>query len=129
MEETMSAPKGRRRILAQVVLVIFLSFALVGSALSAVQSTTNLDELSARAVQLIRQQKMTEALPLLEQLAIAQPSEPGPQFYLGFALSALATNTSDSAARQAIRVRSRKAFLKAKELGSEEPVLDALIAS
>ncbi|HEX8136684.1 MAG TPA: tetratricopeptide repeat protein [Pyrinomonadaceae bacterium] len=77
--------------------------------------------------ELIKQQKYTEALPLLEKLVVAEPNNPETHFYLGFALIAQANVVKDDAARRALRIRARNAFIKSKELGNREPLVDALI--
>jgi tetratricopeptide (TPR) repeat protein len=77
---------------------------------------------------LVEEVRYTEALPLLEKLVVAEPGNAQNHFYLGFALMAQATNTNDAAQRKALRVRARAAFVKAKELGIGEPVVDALIS-
>jgi tetratricopeptide (TPR) repeat protein len=91
------------------------------------QSGESIQDLKQRAAELTKQQKYTEALPILQKLAIAEPNDPETHFYLGFALIAQANVTKDDAARKALRVRARNAFIKAKELGVQEPVIDALI--
>jgi tetratricopeptide (TPR) repeat protein len=82
-----------------------------------------------RANDLMEQNKYTEALPIFEKIAKLRPDDGKTQFFLGFALIAQAINTKDSAARKALRVRARNAFIKAKTLGFTEPRLDALIQS
>jgi tetratricopeptide (TPR) repeat protein len=77
----------------------------------------------------MRQQKYTEALPLLEKIAAVEPGDAQTQFYLGFALLGQAQNTKEAGARKALRVRARAAFVRAKELGVREPVVEALIQS
>lgn len=91
------------------------------------QGGEDVGALKQRAAELVRQTKYTEALPILEKLAAAEPGDAQTQFYLGFALLGQATNTKEPAARKALRVRARAAFVKAKELGVGEPVVDALI--
>ncbi|MGI9167716.1 MAG: tetratricopeptide repeat protein [Pyrinomonadaceae bacterium] len=93
------------------------------------QTGESLAEWKQKVADLAKQQKYTEALPILEKLAIADPSDARTHFYLGFALIAQATNTKDAGARKALRVRARNAFIKSKELGIQEPVVDALIQS
>jgi tetratricopeptide (TPR) repeat protein len=93
------------------------------------QAGENLQELKQKAGALIKDQKYTEALPILEKIAAVEPDNADTQFYLGFALIAQANNTKDAAARKALRVRARNAYLKSKELGNTQPVLDALIQS
>lgn len=93
------------------------------------QTGESVAEWKQKAADLTKQQKYTEALPILEKLAIAEPSDAQTHFYLGFALIAQATTTKDAAARRVLRVRARNAFIKSKELGIKEPVVDALIQS
>jgi tetratricopeptide (TPR) repeat protein len=50
-------------------------------------------------------------------------------FYLGFALIAQANTIRDDVQAKALRVRARAAFVKSKELGVQEPLVDALIIS
>lgn len=50
-------------------------------------------------------------------------------FQLGFALVAQANTTIETADKQALRVRARNAFIRAKELGVGEPIVEALIQS
>lgn len=103
-----------------------LSIFCVTKALHA-QTGESIVELKQKVEALIKQQKYTEALPVLERLVVAEPDNAQTHFYLGFALLAQANNTKDSATRQALRVRARNAFIKSKELGNEEPLVDALI--
>jgi Flp pilus assembly protein TadD len=89
----------------------------------------SLQELKQKSAELTKQQKYTEALPILEKLAIAEPNNAETHFYLGFALIAQANITKDEAARKALRIRARNAFIKSKELGVQRPAIDALIQS
>ncbi|HEX7174779.1 MAG TPA: tetratricopeptide repeat protein [Pyrinomonadaceae bacterium] len=91
------------------------------------QSGESIQDLKQKAADLTKQQKYTEALPILQKLAIAEPNDPETHFYLGFALIAQANVTKDDAARKALRVRARNAFIRSKELGIQEPVIEALI--
>jgi tetratricopeptide (TPR) repeat protein len=93
------------------------------------QAGEGLQELKQKVSALMQQQKYTEALPLLEKIAAAEPDDAQTQFYLGFALIAQANNTKDAAARRALRVRARSAYVRSKELGNDEPLVDALIKS
>ena len=79
--------------------------------------------------ELLKEQKYVEALPILQELAIAEPENAETQFLLGFALIAKANTTKDLEARKALRVRSRRAFLRSKELGNTDPVIDGLVQS
>ena len=82
-----------------------------------------------KAAELIKQTRYTEALPILEKIATAEPDDAETQFYLGFALIGQANSTQDAATRTSLRVRARAAFIKSKQLGIKEPVVDALIQS
>jgi tetratricopeptide (TPR) repeat protein len=85
--------------------------------------------LRRQASGLLKENKYTEALPLLEKIAAAEPNDGETQFFLAFALLGQAHNTKDGATRKALRVRARQAFVKAKSLNYNEPKLDALILS
>jgi Tfp pilus assembly protein PilF len=111
-----------------VVLLLCFSSSWYCAATCA-QTSQNTAELKQRLSALIKETKYTEALPLLEQLVVAEPNNADMHFHLGFALIATAHNTNDDAARKALRVRARKAFIRAKELNISEPVVTALIES
>jgi len=93
------------------------------------QSGQSVEELKAKIAELAQQTKYLEALPLLEKLVAIEPDNARTQFYLGFALIAQANNTQDADKRIALSKRARAAFVRAKELKIEEPVVEALIAS
>ena len=107
-------------------VLLFLCLA-TGPALLHAQNGESLQQLKERAEHLIDEIKYTEALPLLEQIVATDPKDARMQFYLGFALQGQATQIKDDAARRALRVRARAAFVKAKELGIAEPIVDGLI--
>lgn len=113
----------RRALLALILLSVSLPAVARG------QGGEDVGALKRKAAELVGQQKYTEALPLLEKIAAAEPGDAQTQFYLGFALIAQAKNTKEPAARKALRVRARAAFIRAKELGVREPVVDAVIQS
>ncbi|HZS46569.1 MAG TPA: tetratricopeptide repeat protein [Blastocatellia bacterium] len=106
-----------------------LIFGMMMGAPTYAQTTESLDDQKAKAGDLIKQQRFTEALPMLEKLAAAEPDNSDTQFYLGFALLGQANTIKDKAERKALRVRSLAAFKKAKELGMNRPLLDGLIQS
>jgi tetratricopeptide (TPR) repeat protein len=111
------------------VAVCFALLLFCLSATARAQGTDDVQELKQKAAELMKQQRYTEALPTLEKIAAAEPDDAQTQFYLGFALIAQATNTPDAATRKALRVRARAAFVRSKQLGVREPVVDALIQS
>jgi tetratricopeptide (TPR) repeat protein len=108
-----------------VLLLTLSSFSFSGYA----QTETNLGELKQKVADLVKQTRYTEALPLLEKIVAAEPGNAEMVFHLGFALVARANATIETADKQALRVRARNAFIRAKELGVREPVVEALIQS
>lgn len=82
-----------------------------------------------KAFSLIQQQKFVEALPLLERLSIEKTDDAQVFFYLGFAFMGKANVVQVPTEKQALRVQARKAFVKAKELGFSDPLVDNLIQS
>src|SRR5215210_775618 len=90
------------------------------------QSDEELRAWKQKVSELTREQKYTEALPLLEKLAVAEPDNANTQFYLGFALLAQGNITKDAATRKALRVRARNVFIRARDLGVTEPVVHAM---
>ncbi len=93
------------------------------------QTNEGLADLKAQAAALVKQTRLTEALPLLEKIVAAEPQNARMVFNLGFALIAKSMALADGPDRRALRVRARDAFIKAKELKINEPVVEALIQS
>jgi tetratricopeptide (TPR) repeat protein len=91
------------------------------------QQDPDVIELKKQVNELVKNQRYTDALPLLERLVVAEPDDPQTHFYLGFALIGQANTTVDDAKRKSLRVRARNAFIKSKELGFKEPIVDAVI--
>jgi tetratricopeptide (TPR) repeat protein len=114
---------------ATLMLVITGLLLFAGNASASPQTADNLVEMKAKVQQLQKEQKFTEMLPLLEKLVVAEPKVSEHQFLLGFALIAQAHNTKEESTRRALHIRARNAFLKAKELGNDQPLVDALIQS
>jgi Tfp pilus assembly protein PilF len=110
-----------------LLILLFCLSAVLPRALGQAQSGMSLEESKQKAEELFKQQKYTEALPILEKLALAEPDNAQTQFYLGFALIGQANTIKDEGARKALRVRARKAFIRSKELGNDEPLVVALI--
>ncbi len=111
-----------------VSLVLILTSAWLPAVASG-QTDDSPQTLNQKVDELIKRQNYTDALPLLEKLVVATPDDPEVHFHLGFALIAQANITKDISERAALRIRARRAFAKAKELGAKEPVIDALIQS
>jgi tetratricopeptide (TPR) repeat protein len=116
----------KRPLVAFAIFFLFLSsFCLSSYA----QTDTNLAELKKTVAELTKQTRYTEALPLLEKIVAAEPKNAEMVFQLGFALVAQANTTIETGDKRALRVRARNAFIRAKELGVQEPVVEALIQS
>ncbi len=111
------------------LLITFFVLLVVSLAVPIQAQTENVSDLKRQASELLKQTKYTDALPLLEKIAALEPNDGETQFYLAFALLGQSKNTQDAAARKALRVRARNAFVKAKALNFNEPKLDALIMS
>lgn len=110
--------------------ILFLCVSVVGPSTPVrAQEGQSVQELKQKVAALLKQQKYIEALPILEKLVVAEPDNPETYFYLGFAFVAQANVTKDGAARKALRVRARNSFIRSKELGNNEPLVDALIQS
>jgi tetratricopeptide (TPR) repeat protein len=82
-----------------------------------------------RIGELVKQEKYTEALPLLEKMVVTEPDNHDMHFYLGFALLARTSTIQDESEKKTLRIRARGEFTKAKELGDKHPIVDALIQS
>lgn len=109
------------------LMILVFCFFLAGFSFSAAAQTDDISALKDQVGTLLDQNKFTEALPLLEKIAVAEPKNADMQFYLGYCLFAKAIGTKDEPTRRQLRVRARGIFLKAKELGKKDPLLDELI--
>ena len=111
---------------ALLVLGLALTFAQ-----SAAAQAGDLEQTKQKAAALINDLKYVDALPLLEKIVAAEPDNPEMQFYLGFALVAKANDidTPEAESRRKLRVRARDSFVRAKQLGYDAPLVDALITS
>ena len=114
-------------VVTRLAVLLFCLSTVLHSGVLYAQGGESIAELKQKAAELTRQTRYTEALPLLEKIVVAEPDNAQMHFYLGFALLGQATNTKDEAARKALRIRARGAFIRAKELNVKEPVIDALI--
>ena len=73
-----------------------------------------------RAAALFRERKYSEALPLLERLANAHPSDDQAIFGLGVALIYAADSEPEFEKRKQLVIRARQTLIKTKELGVED---------
>jgi tetratricopeptide (TPR) repeat protein len=114
---------------AKLVLLAVFIFASSQAVFVAAQTPVNVEQLRKQAAELTEQQRFTEAMPLWEKVIIADPDDSDAHFYFAFTLLGKAANTPDAAERQKLRVRARTAFIKAKELGNDSPLVEGLIGS
>jgi tetratricopeptide (TPR) repeat protein len=121
------SPIFKTSVCLTITLVLVLFAGAAPNVLGQTSQTSQ--EQYKKAAELIEQQRFTEAFPILEQLANADPDNADVHFYLGFALIAQVKTTKDTPTRKTLRLRARSEFLKAKQLGVKQPVVDALIES
>lgn len=123
-------PRPEHLSLVSISRAILLGLA-ISLCCSAVPAQTGQDvaAMKARVSELMEQTKYTEALPLLEKIVSAEPNNAQMHLYLGFALLGQVTVTKDQGEQTKLRLRARDAFTKAKQLGTTEPKIEALIES
>lgn len=102
------------------VLMLIALVALTVAALTGTVRAQSLPELKAQAKTLYDANRFSEALPILEKIAQAEPNNGENQYYLGFTLIGHAVTVADPAARKALRIRARNAFIKTVDLGLPE---------
>jgi tetratricopeptide (TPR) repeat protein len=76
-----------------------------------------------RAFKLFEESNFTEALPLLEKLAKAHPSDEVVLERLGWAAFALSISTKDPKEREKLRDQARTALMRSKELGGDSELM------
>jgi len=80
------------------------------------------------AMELFEQGKREEALPLFEKVVAKVPNDIVAQERLGSCILSVADASIDPEVRKAGRVRARKEFLRAKELGDNSDLVSAMLA-
>jgi tetratricopeptide (TPR) repeat protein len=106
--------------LPKSVLLVFL-FLVSFSAASAQETDRQ------RAFRLYKDANWTEALPLLEKLAAADPNDLQVTEMYGLVVVSQTSYLKDPAARKAARVRGREILLRAQKLGSQDKLVLAMI--
>ena len=114
---------------AAVTLFAVLLFLVAFVATPSVSAQGNAPELKSKAEELVRQSKMTEALPVIEQWIAADPDDALAHERHAFALLSKAIHVTDVAERKALRIQARGAFIKAKMLGNKDNLITAMIES
>lgn len=121
--------KNKSKISLEILLTLVFTLLISQAGLISAQTQAELNGLREKAAELMKQQKYVDALPILEQIVIADPKDETAHFYLGFSLLAKSARTDDAAERQKLRVRARKAFTTAKNLGDDSQLLAGLLES
>ena len=85
------------------------------------------DEERRRAFQLYKEAKFTEALPLFEKLAAANPEDRDVAEHFAILTTTQAIYLKDPEARKQARLRGRELLLKAQKLGANTPLIQSLL--
>ena len=115
-----------RRIVSALLLCVLLQVAGVAKDVGA---TTGQDYEAdrKRALQLVDEHKFIEAMPILEKLVAASPTDTVLLERLGTTLIAYAATLKDTEPRKQARIRARKVLLRSKELGNDSNLLKVLL--
>ena len=117
-----------RNLLKTLSLLLALCGVLVGGASVMAQKPDQYASERERAFQLYEEGKHLEALPILEKLAEANPSD-GPVLQeLAFSLISYSATLPDKEARKKVRARARGIFVRAVNLNYNVAVLQPMIA-
>ena len=113
----------------QVFRLLTFSFAvlLVSLSPSSICAQNTYDAERDRALQLLNESKVSEALPLLQKLAKEHPEDAEVTFGLGFCLLAKANIDPNVAERKEGRKRAREILLRSKQLGFDHPLLHSIL--
>lgn len=113
------------RVMRALLALFLVSFV----AISVRAQTDEAVKLRTDAFRLMDAQKTTEALPLLERLAVLTPNDAAVQRNLAFALLGQAKNTAEPNEARKLRARAHIAFVKAKAAGDDSPLVSGMIDS
>ncbi len=111
------------RILCFSARAAALTLTLVFFAGTAIAQNGDLSAVRKQADALVSESRLTEALPLLQQLVDAGSKDPKVNADLGFALLGKAAATENEAEATAARIAAKKAFNRARELGDRTLVI------
>jgi len=90
---------------------------------------TEANKLRQEAMELVHEQRLIEALPLLERAVAASPEDAEVKGWLSYALLVHAQTLSEPAARTQVRVRARGLAIEAVKAGVDKNDLFALVAA
>jgi len=124
------APVSRRKHLAAALITLIVLLISASVPLHALaQKKEDYEARRRRAIQLVDASKFAEAREIFEELAKENPSDGGVMFGLGITTMASAKGIKDPEERRKMRLRARNAMIRAKELGMENELLDAALAT
>ncbi len=115
--------KLRRQIYLLVILIALIALPL----LSAAQSSPQDDPRRKQAFDFYEQGNMVEAMPLLEQLAAAYPTDIPIHERWAFSTMAYCATLKDPTERVKVRARARKLAVEAQKLGDNSPLLQVIL--
>jgi tetratricopeptide (TPR) repeat protein len=118
----------RRKLSAAVCAGLVIAF-ILSAPLSALAQDKDYEARRKRAFDLIEQSKFNEARQIFEELSKENPSDAPVMFGLGFTTLAASKQIKDPEERRKARQRAREALLRAKELGLESELLEAVVTS
>ncbi|MFN2454122.1 MAG: tetratricopeptide repeat protein [Pyrinomonadaceae bacterium] len=116
-----------RALLVTTSLLFLSCYPLRASPYLQAQSTENYDTERRRAFQLFEEQKLIAALPILEKLAAANPSDVVVMERLGISILANSATIQEPTARKQERNRARTVLLRAQQLGDNSNLLRNLL--
>ncbi len=117
----------RNRSALNLACFIFALCLLLHPGFVRAQEVENYPAGRARALLLYEQQKMVDALPLLERLHAANPKDLKILEALAWSTYVNSATFTDAAAQKQARKRARDLGLKAKELGSHDGLIEELV--
>ncbi len=103
-------------------------FFLVASVSTVAAQESGYEQQRKLAFELWEQNRMTEAVPILESLAKAKPADLVVQERLGFALFVAAESITDAEQKKAQRKRAREIMLHAREMGDNSNLINTVLA-
>lgn len=112
-----------RRICAAVLLL----WLLLGGAAAGAQAGPEYKAERQRALELCEKNDYEDALPILQKLAVADPSDIVVQERLGVALLGHASSLTNAEERKQVRAQAYQALLRAKQLGDNSNLLQILL--
>lgn len=125
LEPVLSRRKPSIAVCAGLLIAFLLSVPL--SALA--QQDKDYEARRKRAFDLVEQSKFNEAQEIFQELSKENPNDAPVMFGLGFTTLAASKQIKDPEERRKARQRAREALLRAKELGLESELLEAVIVS